>query len=937
MVRRLVCVAWLLVLACAARASGLVAQEAAAGGRIQGTVVDSETGDPLVGAEVYVQGTQLGGLTDLDGKYELDGVPLGTQALRVLYLGYAEKVVSGVAVAADAPASVDIAMLPEALIAEGVTVEVTAQEERGSVEAALSYQRSATNVVSGVSAQEIARTPDSDASEAVRRVSSASVVDDKYVYVRGLGERYSTALLDNVLLPTPEPEKRVVPLDLFPTSMIESVFTVKSFTADLPGNFAGGLVNIQTKDIPDEGFFRLTTGVGYNTNYDDEDVVTYAGGDLDWLGIDDGTRELPGGLPDLVSITLPSGQKALLHSEFEPMGQSETEPVEFGDYNKSFGLSFGNKSRLFGKSGGYTFGLSYSYKTASRDQVDFYPSLQADLFQYDFDSQIGTEETLWGVLGGYSMNLSDTDRVSLKILGTQSGEDESRIVTGPFDLSTSGFALINRLQFVSRTLLNTQLRGEHKSGLVGDGRLEWDASYGLALRDEPDTRQIWYTKQSETDDTATFNENGDNGRFFSDLTDNLRQGNLKLSSRVSLFGESLLEAGVFGGYRTRDFEARRFAYEAASPEVRQLPPEQLFTSANIAAGDLQFFESTQGTDKYDASELSGAGFASLDIGLSERLRITPGLRVELNDTDLDVSDLRTSAAITALSADLSTVEPLPALTLRWEPAVDQVVQHSGARTIVRPDFRELAPFRYDTYLESTLGNPFLENGTIYNADLRWSLFPGLGEIVSLGVFYKHFNDPIEIVRLPTGGTNVGTPEPYNAPSARIYGLELELRQDLTRIGIPGLGLSGNVALADSKVQQDEPVEVFLGSPQASGPDLLSPDVFTNEERPLAGQSDFVVNASLYYTVPSAGTTATVLYNGVGERLYQVGTDGFDDIFELPRHSFDVTLQQPMFNTMTARLAVENLTDAEYRYELGDVRTRKYKAGRQIKLDLGYTF
>jgi TonB-dependent receptor len=406
---------------------------------------------------------------------------------------------------------------------------------------------------------------------------------------------------------------------------------------------------------------------------------------------------------------------------------------------------------------------------------------------------------------------------------------------------------------------------------------------------------------------------------------------------MGLFGGSLLEAGFFGGYRTRDFDARRFAYEAASPTVRELPPEQLFTSANIAAGDLRFLENTQATDQYHADEARGAAFASLDNGLSSRVRLTPGLRVELNDTQVDAFDPRSGAAITPLSADLSTVEPLPTVNLRWEATPDQVVQISAARTIVRPDFRELAPFRYDDYLESTFGNPFLTNGSIYNADLRWSLYPGLGEIVSLGAFYKYFNDPIEIVRLPTGGTNLGSPEPYNAPSAQVFGVELELRQDLTRAGLTGLGIAGNLALADSKVQQDEPVEVFLGSSGSSGPDILSPEVFTNSERPMAGQSDFLVNTSLYYTVAPLGTTATVLYNGVGKRLYQVGTQGFDDIYELPRHSFDVTIEQPLFESLTAKLAVENLTDAAYRYELGDSRTREYKSGRQVKLDLGYTF
>ncbi|HEV8304647.1 MAG TPA: TonB-dependent receptor, partial [Gemmatimonadales bacterium] len=623
---------------------------------------------------------------------------------------------------------------------------------------------------------------------------------------------------------------------------------------------------------------------------------------------------------------------------FENVGSARFQSPDFGDLNKSFGLSFGNKSRLFGKDGGYTFGLSYSFSTNARREAQFFPSLAADLFQYDFDADVGTQSVLGGVLGSYGINLSPTDRLSLKVLATQNTDDVTTRVTGPFDLSTSGFALIDRLQFVERTLVNTQLKGEHKVGWVGDGRLEWEGTFGLALRDEPDTRQTWYVSPTGQPGTFTFNEAGNNNRFFSDLTDRLYQANAKLSSRVGLFGgEAFLEVGAHGGYRTRDFEARRFSYEGAGPSVRGLPPDQLFTSANIADGDLRFFESTLATDQYDAKETSSAGFVSLDFGLGGHVRVTPGIRVEQNDTQVDAFDPRSGTAVTPLSADLSTVEPLPTLSVRWEPTPNQVVQLSGSRTIVRPDFRELAPFRYDDYLESTFGNPFLKNGEIFNGDLRWSLFPGLGEIVSVGVFYKRLNDPIEIVRLPTSGTNVGSPEPYNAPFARILGAELELRQDLAEVGLPGLGLSGNVSVADSKVTQDEPVEVFLGSEGATGPDLLNPEIFTNRERAMVGQSDYLVNASLYYTFPGAGTTATVLYNGVGKRLFQVGTRGFEDIFEEPRHSFDVTLEQPLFQAMTAKLSVENLMNARYLYTIGDDTYRWYKAGRQLSVNLGYTF
>jgi TonB-dependent receptor len=544
------------------------------------------------------------------------------------------------------------------------------------------------------------------------------------------------------------------------------------------------------------------------------------------------------------------------------------------------------------------------------------------------------------LIGGYSLNLTEASRLSLKTLATQSAEDETRQVTGPFDQSTSGFAFINRQQFVERTLVSTKLKGEHKLGILGGAKLEWDGSYAVALRDEPDTRESAYLRPFAEEGVFGFNEAGNNSRFFSELTDHMTQGGLELSGPLTLLGrEATLDTGLRGGWRTRDFAARRFSYESPRAEFRQVPAEELFTTENVAAGNIRFFENTEPNDEYEATELSSSAFASLGMSLADPLWLTAGLRVEQNDTEVDSFDPRSGDGVEALSADLATVELLPTVNLQWSLGERQSVRLAAARTIVRPQFRELAPFRYDDYLESTFGNPFLENGEVYNFDLRWSLFPAVGEIVTVGAFYKQFNDPIEIVRIPTAGNNVGSPEPYNGPSARNYGVELELRHDLSNLSgaLRGLGLSANAAFVESEVEQDEPVEVFFGSVSGSGPDILEPEVFTNSSRPMYGQSPYLVNASLYYTTPGSGTTATLLYNGVGKRLAQVGTNGFDDIFELDRHSFDVALEQSLFNAMTARLALENLTDAVYRFRLGEFTTREYKKGRKVSLKLSYAF
>jgi hypothetical protein len=909
------------------------AQESAV---LQGKVLDATSGEPLIGAQVVVAGTDRGTVTDVDGRYRLQ-LAAGTYDLDVQYLGYAAKMVTGVVVAADAPTFQDVALTPEAVEAEGIRVVITAEEERGSVIGALAHQRRSTNVVSGVSAEEISRAPASNAADAVKRVTGTSIVGDRYVYVRGLGERYSTAQLDGVSLPTPEPDKRVLPLDIFPASLVESLFTVKSYTADLPGDFAGGLVDIQTKDIPDQAFLSFSTGVGYSENLGDVDRPTYAGGDLDWLGFDDGTRGLPDAFPDDIGFDVSREERAALHSRLEGDFQAFTDPIDFGDVDKSFSLSMGSPVEWFGRSGGYLLGVTYSNSANSREQSEFYPTLEEGTALYDYTTLLGSREISLGGIGGYAIDLTPTSRLSLKSIFTQSAEDEARLISGPFNQSTTGFARIQRFQFVERMLWNTRATFEHKAGLFGDGRIEWEGAYGLALRDEPDTRSTFYVAQ-DPDGTFFFNEAGSNSRFFSELTDHMVQGGVTSTSTFDWMADrATLAMGIGGSWRTRDFAARRFDYENASPAGRTLRPTELFTSERIAAGDIQFLETTAPTDEYDGEERAASAYVSMGFGLTPSLRTTLGVRVEANETVVETFDPRLGARIDGVSAELSTVEPLPTVTVEYDFG-DQQIRAAGSRTIVRPQFRELAPFRYDSYQESTLGNPFLENGEIYNADLRWSWYPSLGEIVSVGGFYKRFNNPIEIVRLPTAGNNIGTPEPYNGPSANTYGLEVELRHDLSRwLPLEGLVFGSNATFAESTVKQDEDIEVFFGNPSATEPDILPAELFTNAERPMVNQSPYLFNGSLQYTTPSGFGGVTLLYNFVGERLTQVGIQGFDDIYEEARHTLDLTLDHRLMDTVDLKVSAENLTDSDVEFRLGDDSTLLYSPGRSYSVKASYAF
>jgi hypothetical protein len=903
---------------------------------LQGKVLDATTGEPLIGAQVIVTGTDQGTVTDVDGQYRLR-VSVGTYSLDIQYLGYQPKTVTGIQVAPGVSNFQDIALPPEAIQAETIQVVISAEEERGSVIGALAHQRRSTNVVSGVSAEEISRAPASNAADAVKRVTGTSIVGDRYVYVRGLGERYSTAQLDGVSLPTPEPDKRVLPLDIFPASIVESLFTVKSYTADLPGDFAGGLVDIQTKDIPDQAFLSFSTGVGYSENLGDVDRPTYAGGDLDWLGFDDGTRAIPDAFPDDIAFDVSREERAALHSRLAGGFQAFTDPIDFGDVDKSFSLSTGSPVEWLGRNGGYLLGVTYSNSANSREQSEFYPTLEEGTALYDYTTVLGSREISLSAIGGYAIDLAPTSRLSLKTVFTQSAEDEARLISGPFNQSTTGFARMQRFQFVERMLLSTRATFEHKAGLLGDGRVEWEGAYGLALRDEPDTRSTAYVAQ-DPDGTFFFNEAGSNSRFFSELTDHMVQGGVKSTGTFAwLADRATLMLGLNGSWRTREFAARRFDYENATSAGRTLRPTELFTSERIAGGDIQFLETTAPTDEYDGEERAASAFASVGFGLTPSLRTTLGVRVEANETVVETFDPRLGAKIEGVSAELSTLEPLPTVTVEYDFG-DQQVRAAASRTIVRPQFRELAPFRYDSYQESTLGNPFLENGEIYNADLRWSWYPSLGEILSVGGFYKRFDNPIEIVRLPTAGNNIGTPEPYNGPSANTYGVEIELRHDLGHwLPFEGLVFGSNATFAESTVKQDEDIEVFFGNPSASEPDILSAAVFTNAERPMVNQSPYLFNGSLQYTTPSGFGGIALLYNLVGERLTQVGIQGFDDIYEATRHTVDVTIDHRLMEVIDLKVSAENLTNSDVEFRLGDDSTLLYSPGRSYSVKASYAF
>lgn len=918
----------------------LFAQE----GQITGRVIDATNGEPMTRATVRLLNTTKGTLTNTSGTYTLSDVSPGTYSLKISYIGYAEKVIEGVVVSPGRTVRQDITLSVRSQ--SGTTITVTGKIGRQTESAALIERRRSASVDDAISAQEISRAPAGDAGDAMRRVTGVSVVGSRYVVVRGLTERYSATQLNGVNLPSPEPEKKVVPFDMFPSSMISRLTTVKTFTPDNPGDFAGGLVKISTRDYPESFLLGVSLGSGFNSETVGTAGLAYAGGGTDYLGVDDGTRALPAGLQPGRRTT--STDQANLLRRFTNNVWTPTR--ENLGPSGSFNISVGDRYDI-GMPIGFLLSTSYSRGAAYRQEEQRLPLLSVsegthDL-RFDYDAERTEVSTIWGGLLNLSAQPAPEHKVSFKAVYNHNTDDETRQVTGLYNQSTTGDLRYTRLRYLERTLASYMLSGEHQVEGLGNSKIEWRGSLSTASRYEPDNRSTTYLKGlDETAFRFVNNFGSNNGRFFSDLNDREISAGLDWMLPIALTESGPIRAkfGGLGRFRNRDFTARRFVFttNTSDPAVTTLAPESLFTPENVEKGLIVFNDETQSNDRYDASETINAGYAMVDFPISGAFRLIAGARFEDWAVRLTSINPLTEIRDTALAVERGQSDVLPSLNLVYSWGEEMNVRGSFSQTLARPEFRELAPFRFDDYRQSTYGNPALERTRITNYDIRWEWFPGPGEVVAVSAFYKSFINPIEQVYLIGSGISV---EPANAHDAMSSGLEFEFRKGLEFLdpSLAGFSVGGNLTLVSSEVTftPGEFLRVFDGVNVID----YGPEVLTSTQRALQGQSPYVVNLSLGYDNAGSGTSATLLYNSFGERIALVGTEGIPDTYEQARPSLDLSLAQRLPLGLQVKLSAKNLLNNEsrfvQRFESGAVQetivTERYITGRSFSIGLGFSF
>lgn len=945
-------------------------------GKLIGTVVDKDFGDALIGANVFIEGTTIGAATDIEGRYSISNVPVGTYSITFSMVGFTKQVVKDVVVSANGVTKIDIALGTEAIETEEVVI--TAKAVKDSEAGLLIKRQKSISVSDAISAEQISRSGSGDAAEAVKQIVGASVVDGKYVYVRGLGERYSSTQLNGAELPSSDPNKKAFQLDLLPTSLLENITTIKTFTPDKPGNFSGGIVDIGTKSFPDKFTFKLGGSGSYNSIASmNDNFVTYTGGETDWLGFDDGYRDMPSMLSD-PNLIISSGTAIQARTNPELAQFLDDASNSFnrtmGTYreavpvNQSFSVAIGDEIKTGENSSfGYLGSLSYSrsFSLYEGAEIGRYSLPDAESGE-ELNLELGLTEDRSSIeanLGGlfsFAYNFSSQHQIGGNVFYSNSGNSEARYQTGkwPHQLGIDDPRVVKNsvLKYVQRDIISYQLRGNHHFKSLFEATVDWSASFAKTSQDEPDLRFMFYYYDPETN--SNYNAIGSNfdkpTRYFRFLEDETNTFNINLTFPFNT-GEGLnskFKTGFYYQKKLRNFNERLFSY-SLSNSVNNLLDELDEENGDEDIDINEFFERmTLGISNYDSlrgrysfdnyitvSNSDGnyhgleevvSVYQMVELQVLQNLRFIGGVRFEstlMKATPYLISD-------TQKEGKIGEIDVLPSINFIYSISPTMNIRLAATQTLARPNFREIAPFSDKEFINgrTLIGNPNLERTLIQNYDIRWEWFMRPGEISAVSLFYKKMEDPIEI-GFAEGSTKANQIVTYsNVPNAEIMGIEIEgrLRLDYIADILDDFYFGGNFSL----------ISATIDIPFSELSERRKLDPASDDIRDLQGQSQYIVNLDLGYNNIETETSINLHFNIFGERLSIVSGGADPDVYEQPQPQLDLTFSQPLLSNFTIKGGVKNILNSEhnevYRFKDTEYTYYKYQKGISFSLGLSYS-
>uniref|UniRef100_UPI0032169893 TonB-dependent receptor n=1 Tax=uncultured Draconibacterium sp. TaxID=1573823 RepID=UPI0032169893 len=940
-------------------------------GFIRGSVFDGKTGEFLPGVTVFVEGTTSGTITDLDGKFNFSIDP-GTYQLRISFISYETLQLNNIVVEADKPTVLENLKLEEATIELGEAT-VVAKYIRNTESAMLSMKNKSGNVMDGISSAGLKKMADSNAAASMKRVTGVSVQGGKYVFVRGLGDRYTKTILNGLDIPGLDPDRNSLQMDIFPTSIVDNLLVTKSFSADLPADFTGGVININIKDFPDSRKANVSASAGYNANsHFRNDFLSYEGGKTDWLGFDDGTRAIPAteNIPLFSEVVgNPDSEKGLRYQEilqsFNP-NMAAQQANSLMDY--SLGFSMGDQFDI----GKYTLGyiVSASYK----NNTDFYKDAEYGRYGLSSDADVYEMEVREFQLGSYGVKSvlasglaglalkSKRAKYRLNFLHLQNGESQA----GIFDyqksnLGTSFSGFQHNLEYSQRALTNILLDGKY-SAFENGWDIIWKIAPTFSSIYDPDIR---FTRYEDRDGNYSIGtEVGFPERIWRELDEINVAGVLHITKNFKVNDEDAkLKFGGSYTFKERDFVIHNYAVNIRNVPLTGDPdeifrPENLWPyQGNIACGTTYEAPFTPvNPNQFNSNINNVAGYVSVELVPVKNLKSIIGLRIE-NFVQHYTGQDQLGYNVLNDEKVLNDLDFFPTFNFIYSLNDKQNLRFSYAKTIARPSFKELS---YSEIFDPITGRTFigglfrdaddiagieywdgnLVSTNIHNFDLRWEMFPSSGQTYSASLFYKSFSNPIEMVEY---ATQTGSYQPRNVGDGRVVGAELEVRQSLKPISewLKNLSFNFNFTYTDSKIKLSK-TELESREKNARTGQIIG------KSRDMAGQAPYIINAGLAYSGGEngfwKGLDAGVYYNVQGPTLEYVGLVDRPDVYTVPFNSlnFNATKVFGSENRFQIGLKVDNLLndkkESVYQsYKATDQYFMRLSTGTTVEIKLGYSF
>lgn len=927
-------------------------------GKVTGSVIDGGFTEPLAFANILIKDSTTGTTSDFDGKYSID-LAEGSYTLVFSFVGYTTQEITDVVVKANEVVTLDVTLEASSL----ETVVITTSVKRNTENSVLNIQKKSATLLDGLSAQTIKKTGASDIAAAVKSVPGVSVEGGKYVYVRGLGDRYTKSILNGVDIPGLDPDRNTIPMDIFPTNIIDNVIVIKSAAAEYPADFTGGIVNVVTKDFPTKEEYSISLGMSYNPSmHFNNDYLTYNGSNSDFLGYDNGARNRPINRYQPIPGTYEN--KKLLTSLTSQFDSQLGADVENSGMNYDFGFTLGNQYEVGDHNKlGYQASLSYKNKTSFfEDRID--GSYTLDNSSGNTINELGIDRVAKGSSGMNEVLLNglagltyktENSKYKLTALHIQNGESQAAKLDLTLSEGGGGAALLNgtgdALIYTERSITNFSLTGDHSLDTNSDLKLDWVFSPSFSRVLDKDHRLTPLEIDASGNEPVyqiQANSFGSPLRIWRTLSEESWVANMNLSNKFELFGRpAMLKVGAGYTFKYRDFTTDQYIFDVTTPVVLNgdvntiLAEENLWTPENQSGAFLDPNNGFDPNNAYEGETNVGALYISTEFNATEKLKAIVGLRTEKFDLYYTGE---TSTGPVIGENTINKFDFFPSANLIYAVSDRTNIRGSYSRTTARPSFKEASTAQiYDPITGrffiggfNNLTFPDVKPSYINNFDLRYEVFRDNGQMIAVSGFYKDFKDPIELVFFPQDSNQMTV---TNNSNANVIGAELELRQNLGFMAhaLENFRFTTNVSFIHSKLEMTNQ-EYNLRLANARIGETI------DDTREMQGQSPFLLNAGLDYGNDDKAFRAGLFYNVQGKTLEVVGNGFVPDVYTKPFHSLNFTLNKGFGknNNSTIDLKISNLlgSDRESVYEAYQATNQVFKfrsPGTEFSIGYSYKF